>query len=882
MQNVSASLYQNPPVFPGFGSSIFADGDVIADGKLTFVLDGCDAESCDDGSLCTIDACNPLTGDCMYATVAINDGDPCTFDACDPATGAITHTAGCDDGNLCTIDECILPGGCVNTPIEIDDGIPCTADLCDPLTGEITHLFDPDLCAVTARGSIEVPAESSSQILTERMTLETSGVITVGNNGHLHVTAPDGALLAGRTDIRGGAGLTSDGPVAFAGGELEFNEFTLPSGLSTIHDLATADLDGDGDNDLIAVASGVDDSLVWYENLDTDPPSWVSRSIAMADGMSAVEEADMDDDGDIDLVTAAYFDDSVHWHENLGGTPPVFATHLADGSINGAQDVFVADLDADGDSDIVVASRVDNTVYWLENRLSGGLSFTRRVVASGINDPWAVAAADIDQDGHMDVISTSQSDGVLAWHRNDGSVPPQFVAQVINDDTPGLLAVITLDIDHDGDMDIVTASWTDDAIHWYENHSGAPPTFTGRQLSAELQFPNDLRSGDIDGDGKVDLFTSASSGGGVIMFLNNGQSPPEFDSSTIVADEFEGFQVLVVADFDGDQNLDIASTFREDGLNPIQVIQNVRGRADIALSGVLIATGEMLTTLPIQLTGGSIQQIETLTIQAHGSLLGFGSVDGPVVCAGLINIGEGTLAISGNLDLSGRLISEAGDGDPTPALSLTDDLHASSGAAVLFASTGSIISISGSLDLAIDDRWRFNLADDEIHFNATKGVQSLEVMSTDIGPDSAGLNRALPGHFPLGTLRLESQTTLQLVDVHDNDRMTQTNCEALYVDRLIVEEGATLFSECANIYYQSLTLSGTVEPMDHLIPLPTVCAGDFDADGDIDLTDFGQFQLCFTGPGGMAAAGCGCADFDRDNDVDLVDFNAFQLAFTGA
>lgn len=58
--------------------------------------------------------------------------------------------------------------------------------------------------------------------------------------------------------------------------------------------------------------------------------------------------------------------------------------------------------------------------------------------------------------------------------------------------------------------------------------------------------------------------------------------------------------------------------------------------------------------------------------------------------------------------------------------------------------------------------------------------------------------------------------------------------------------------------------------------------GDCDGDGDIDLVDFGEFQLCFTGSSGVLTPGCECADFDGDSDVDLVDFGDFQLAFTGS
>ena len=57
---------------------------------------------------------------------------------------------------------------------------------------------------------------------------------------------------------------------------------------------------------------------------------------------------------------------------------------------------------------------------------------------------------------------------------------------------------------------------------------------------------------------------------------------------------------------------------------------------------------------------------------------------------------------------------------------------------------------------------------------------------------------------------------------------------------------------------------------------------DFDADGDVDLADFVQFQLCFNGPNRPARDTCTVdADFDNDADVDLSDFNVFQGCFNG-
>jgi hypothetical protein len=58
--------------------------------------------------------------------------------------------------------------------------------------------------------------------------------------------------------------------------------------------------------------------------------------------------------------------------------------------------------------------------------------------------------------------------------------------------------------------------------------------------------------------------------------------------------------------------------------------------------------------------------------------------------------------------------------------------------------------------------------------------------------------------------------------------------------------------------------------------------GDHDGDGDVDQEDFGFFQKCLTGSGGMITPGCQGADFDSDGDVDPNDFGVFQPCMGGA
>jgi len=57
--------------------------------------------------------------------------------------------------------------------------------------------------------------------------------------------------------------------------------------------------------------------------------------------------------------------------------------------------------------------------------------------------------------------------------------------------------------------------------------------------------------------------------------------------------------------------------------------------------------------------------------------------------------------------------------------------------------------------------------------------------------------------------------------------------------------------------------------------------GDTDADGDLDLLDFGVLAGCAAGPELPAIGDCGCSDFDQDGDVDLLDFAELQIRFAG-
>ena len=108
---------------------------------------------------------------------------------------------------------------------------------------------------------------------------------------------------------------------------------------------------------------------MWCSSSAARPPRWTKRSIAKRtfDGAESVYAADVDGDGDVDVLGAAWADGEITWWENLGTTPPTWAEHTIRRDFNGACDVHATDLDGDGDTDVLGAANFENHIIWWEN-----------------------------------------------------------------------------------------------------------------------------------------------------------------------------------------------------------------------------------------------------------------------------------------------------------------------------------------------------------------------------------------------------------------------------------------------------------------------------------------------------------------------------------
>ena len=106
--------------------------------------------------------------------------------------------------------------------------------------------------------------------------------------------------------------------------------------------------------------------------------------------------------------------------------------------------------------------------------------------------------ADLDGDGDLDIISASDNDDTIAWYENDGAANPTFTAADIATSADGARDVHVADMDGDGDLDIVSASFRDDTVAWYENNGAADPTWTAADIATSADGAVAVTIADID------------------------------------------------------------------------------------------------------------------------------------------------------------------------------------------------------------------------------------------------------------------------------------------------------------------------------------------------------------------------------------------------
>ncbi|MHC4213519.1 MAG: FG-GAP repeat domain-containing protein [Planctomycetota bacterium] len=283
-----------------------------------------------------------------------------------------------------------------------------------------------------------------------------------------------------------------------------------------------ADVDGDGDTDIIG--SEVDtDAVVWWENIARGG-SWIRHEVDRCGGEQLVYGADIDGDGDIDVVGATFLGGGIIWWENTDRKGGQWQKHVVDdvegADYNRTHCLRVADMDGDGYFDIVASAGRPSGINWWQNPARGEGGWIRHYVVGSDGEVESVFPVDIDGDGDSDLIGSIRRRDGLTWWENIDRKGTEWAKHVIDSRYTSEQSVDAADMDNDGDLDIIGSAQRNNSVLWWENISGDASDWVKHVLTRSFDNTLGVYAADMDGDGDLDMLSVAHSGQAIAWFEN--------------------------------------------------------------------------------------------------------------------------------------------------------------------------------------------------------------------------------------------------------------------------------------------------------------------------------------------------------------------------
>ena len=281
--------------------------------------------------------------------------------------------------------------------------------------------------------------------------------------------------------------------------------------------------------------------------------------------------ADIDGDGDLDVIGNTASRDAIYWWENASADGSTWVSHTVATGINNLVDVAVADIDRDGDMDVTAVSSSADSLFWWENANADGSSWVAYTMASNLDSAASVHAADIDRNGAIDLLVSAADDNDIIWYQNPLTVTREFgidvsyitdtvytpslwISHTVVSNFSGASVATTVDFDDDGDLDILAGSTVSNTIIRLRN-DGHGTSWYQYPTTWEVAGVTDIAAADLDGDGAADVIAAANSTDDILAWINGGDGS-SWTAQTIES-EFSSVIGVSSEDVDLDGDLDI-------------------------------------------------------------------------------------------------------------------------------------------------------------------------------------------------------------------------------------------------------------------------------------------------------------------------------------